>query len=193
MERKSKKTVPKSSIAIDYPEHAFEKEELEEIERTLQSINYSLITHSHERKVMASFEELSAYISIFISSDIIQAICLGLATNGVYDTLKKTITLVYNKLRIKKFARIQSGKIDTNATPNVHIIFGQAHVILPMTLDDDKFKYFVDKLFNSIDSEIVTRKCYSRYDENTGEITYYSEEQVVRKYYSEWLQKQKNN
>lgn len=187
MEVKLKKT-----IAIDYLENAFEKEEFVEIERTLQSIDCSLVTHSHPNRYIASFEELFANISILLSPDIVQAICLGLATNGVYDTLKATIMFVYEKLKVKKFTKIQGGKIDNNAIPNIHLILGKAHIILPMAIDVDKFKYFVDKVFDSIDSETVTKECFSQYDESTGKLTYYSEEQIVRKFYSDWVQKQNN-
>lgn len=80
---------------------------------------------------------------------------------------------------------MQNGKVDTNATPTIHFNIGQMHAVLPMDIDDEKFKYFVDKAFESVNEQSIAKETYFIYSEKTGEAKQYTKHELVQKAYQE--------
>ena len=80
---------------------------------------------------------------------------------------------------------MQNGKITTNVVPSIHFNIGQMHAVLPMDIDDEKFKYFVDKAFETINEQTVAKETYFIYSEKTGEARHYTQHELIQQTYQE--------
>lgn len=185
-----RKAIPKCTMAIDYLENSFTKEELLIIEDALKEGSIKLLTHSHTPKHIAGVEEFFPQIMLLLSPDIVSLICQGLLTNALYDALKTSVIHVYSAIKKKPLSRIQSGKIETDVIPNVHLKMGKASMLLPINLGEEKFKYCVDKMFEAINQDVVEHSYYLKYDEDKKGFECLTKTQIIGQAYSEWEQKQ---
>ena len=144
---KSKRKALTNTIGLEYQQNAFETEELKELENGLSGCGISLKIHENTPKYIMGIEDLFPQIQIFLSPDIVQAICLGAVSGALWDGIKLFFKSLRKMVKKKPFTHISNGKVDTNATPNIHVNIGESHVVLPMDIDDEKFEYFVDKMF----------------------------------------------
>ncbi len=184
------KAILKSTMAIDYLENSFTKEELHLIEDTLKEGSIKLLTRSHTPKHIAGVEEFFPQIMMLLSPDIVSLICQGLLTNALYDALKSSVIHIYSSIKKKPLTRIQNGKIETDVIPNVHLKIGKSSMILPINLDEEKFKYCVDKMFEAINRDVVEHSHYLKYYEGKKEFECFTKSQIIGQAYSEWEQKQ---
>ena len=144
---KSKRKALTNTIGLEYQKNAFETEELKELENGLSGCGISLKTHENTPKYIMGIEDLFPQIQIFLSPDIVQAICLGAVSGALWDGIKLFFKSLRKMVKKKPFTHISNEKVDINATPNIHVNIGESHVVLPMDIDDEKFEYFVDKMF----------------------------------------------
>ena len=189
---KSKRKALTNTIGLEYQKNAFETEELKELENGLSGCGISLKTHENTPKYIMGIEDLFPQIQIFLSSDIVQAICLGIVSDSLWDGIKLFFKSLRKMVKKKPFTHISNEKVDINATPNIHVNIGKSHVVLPMDIDDEKFEYFVDKMFESINRDTVTEEKYAFYDAEKQTLEYYSKHEVAMKSYKEWSESKEN-
>lgn len=189
---KSKRKALTNTIGLEYQKNAFETEELKELENGLSGCGISLKTHENTPKYIMGIEDLFPQIQIFLSSDIVQAICLGVVSGALWDGIKLFFKSLRKMVKKKPFTHISNEKVDINATPNIHVNIGKSHVVLPMDIDDEKFEYFVDKMFESINRDTVTEEKYAFYDAEKQTLEYYSKHEVAMKSYKEWSESKEN-
>lgn len=189
---KSKKKALTSAIGLEYQQNAFDSEELKELENGLSDCGISLKTHANKPKYIMGIEELFPQIQIFLSSDIVQTICFGVASSAIWDGIKFFLKTLRNMVKKKQFTHVSNGKVDTNATPNIHVNIGKSHVVLPMDIDDKKFEYFVDKMFETMSQDTITEEQYAFYDDEKQTLEYYSRHEVAMKSYKEWSKSKEN-
>ncbi len=178
------------TLCIDYLQGLFTNQDLKTIEKLLWDESISLISHSHQPQPIAGLEELFAQVSLFLSQDIVQSIVLGLATNGVYDALKQTLLFVHHKLKNKSLLKLEGGKTE-EVKPTIHFIIGGMRAILPLNIDEEKYKYFVDKMFASIDTKTVSEECYCKYDDEHNTIQIQSKDDIVFAAYQQQISHKK--
>ena len=183
---KTKRKPLTNTIGLEYLQNSFETEELKELENGLADCGISLKTHENTPKHIMGLEDLFPQIQIFLSSDIAQAICLGVASSALWDGIKLFFKTLRKTVKKKPFTHISNGKVDTNATPNIHVNIGKSHIVLPMDIDDNKFEYFVDKMFESINQDTITEEKYASYDAEKETLEYYSRHQVAMKSHKQW-------
>ena len=183
---KSKRKALTNTIGLEYQKNAFETEELKELENGLSDCGISLKTHVNTPKYIMGIEELFPQIQVFLSPDIVQTICLGIASGALWDGIKYFLSSLRKMVKKKPFTYVSNGKVDTNATPNIHVNIGKSHVVLPMDIDDKKFEYFVDKMFESINQDTITEEKYAFYDAEKETLEYYSRREVAMKSYKQW-------
>lgn len=191
MEKSKRKTLT-NTIGLDYQQNAFETEELKELENGLVDCGISLKTHVNTPKHIMGIEDLFPQIQIFLSSDIVQAICLGVVSGALWDGIKLFFKSLRKMVKKKPFTHISNGKIDTNATPNIHVNIGKSHIVLPMDIDDEKFEHFIDKMFESINQDTITEEKYAFYDAEKETLEYYSKREVATRSYKLWSETKGN-
>jgi len=171
-------------IAIDYLDGSLTSEDLDEIKTILESEEIELLIHCQEPQNIDGIDDMFPNILLFMNQDILQAFILGLATNGLYDVIKKTILSVHTKLSSKKINRIQNRKIE-QVTPKVNLRIGKANMILPMNLPKDRFEYCIDKFFESVkeeNMEYFTTESIATFDAESRLIKYFSQHEYIRTY-----------
>lgn len=189
---KSKRKTLTNTIGLEYQQKAFEKEELKELETGLSVCGISLKTHENSPKHIMGIEELFPQIQIFLSSDIVQTICLGVVSGALWDGIKLFFKSLRKMVKKKPFTHISNGKIDANATPNIHVNIGKSHIVLPMDIDDEKFEYFMDKMFETINQDTITEEKYVFYDAKKETLEFHSRHQVATRAYKQWSETKGN-
>lgn len=181
---------PKSNeIVIDYLENAFTEDELDNLSEMLSEANLSIWGHSHRPKHINGIEDLFAQITVILPPDLLQQIVIGLAINGMYDCIKAFFSNLWRIIKTKKLTKIQGGKITENVAPTVHIQAGDLKIVLPTELEEEKFKHFVDRMFECINPETIKEEKYGFYDENSGKLTFLTTHQIAEKAMQEWQSK----
>lgn len=179
-------------IGLKYHQNIFEAEEIRDLEKDLNQYGIELQTQSNAIKYIMGIEDLFPQIQVFLSPQIVQSIGFGILSGAIWDGVKLFLCSLRKKMMKKPFARISKGEIDTNATPNIHVNIGKSHIVLPMDIDDKKFEYFVDKMFESINHDIVTEEKYAFYDVEKETLDYYFKHEVVMKLHKQRRESEEN-
>jgi hypothetical protein len=120
-------------------------------------IDFDYIDASGEPQ--ASIKELLAPIILFLSSDVVQAYILGLATNFSYEIIKKSIINIWGHISGKKVSQITESEthsvaanfdLDINLTEHLRVKFK-----LKGDFPDSLKKQCVDKAF-----QLLERKAF---------------------------------
>lgn len=181
----NKREMPTSAVGLAYLQGAFDREDILVLENGLKESNLSLVYHATSPKYIMGIEDFFPQIQAFLSPDIVQVLCQGIATNAIYDGIKWFLFSLRQITKKKTLTKVQNGKITTNVVPSIHFNIGQMHAVLPMDIDDEKFKYFVDKAFESVNEQSISRETYFIYSEKTGEAKQYTKHELVQKAYQE--------
>ena len=157
-------------------------EDIKELEEYVEMDDIQIQVHSYSPRYMNAFEDLYAQIEIICSQDVLFALFTGVVGSGIYDVIKTFLCKIYSKMKGRHVTKIQAKKLE-EVPINIHFIIGGIKVVLPLDIDDEKYKYFVDKMYESIRDETVTKKEFCVWNKETGEVEYYSESEIVRKTY----------
>ena len=187
---KSKKKALTSAIGLEYQQNAFDSEELKELENVLKKYGIKFKSHSSAPKYIMGIEDFFPQIQVFLSSDMAQAIYWGIASGAIWDGIKLFLRTLRKMVKKKLFAHVSNNKVNIKATPNIHVNIGESHIVLPIDIDDSKFEYFVDKMFDSMDKNIVVEEKYVFYDAEKQTLEYYTRHEVTIKSYQDWKEKQ---
>lgn len=182
---KKQKEVQNNAVGLLYLYGAFDGEDLQFLDGILKQNELEFVSHVTPPRSIAGIEEFFPQIQIFLSSDIVQTICLGVATNTIYDAIKYFVLSVRNLARKKPMYKVEASKGVTKVTPTIHFNIGKMHAVLPVEIDDEKFKYFVDKAFETADEKTLTTETYFVYSEKTGEARHYTQNELVQQAYQE--------
>ena len=100
------------TIHLKYLKGIIPKDDLEAIRSQLGEHGIGFEWHDTSGEPQASIEELLAPIILYLSSDIVQAYLLGLATSTSYDIIKSTVLSIWQHTSGKKFNKITSTDIE---------------------------------------------------------------------------------
>lgn len=182
---------PKSNdVVIDYLENAFTEEELENLSGLLNECNLSIWGHSHKPRQINGIEELFAQITVSLPPDLLYQLAIGFVTNGGYDCVKTFFVHFWRIIKTKTLTKIQGGRITENVSPTVHVQAGKMKIVIPTDLEEEKFKYFVDRMFECINPETIKEEKYAFFDEENGKMALLTSHQVAEKAMQEWYKKQ---
>lgn len=179
-------------IGLKYHQNIFEAEEIRDLEKDLNQYGIELQTQSNAIQYIMGIEDLFPQIQVFLSPQIVQSIGFGILSSAIWDGVKLFLCSLRKKMMKKPFACILKGEIDTNATPNIYVNIGKSHIVLPMDIDDKKFEYFVDKMFESINHDIVTEEKYVFYNAENQTLDYYSKHEVAMKLHKQRQESEEN-
>lgn len=169
------------TIGLEYLSGSFDTDELAEIEKYLNEKGLSFRTRETRPRMIMGIEELFPQIRVYISPDIVNQVDLGIATNLIYDVLKYLFWKIKTIVCSRRLIRMRGSVVEKDVVADVRIEFGKAKISLPADLPDDKFQYFVDKLFDSLDAQTVIKEKYIVYDETENKMTSYTKEQFIDK------------
>lgn len=133
-------------IRIDYLDGLIDTNTLNECKSEIEKAGFELLLHPYTKQYLNGVEEIFSAITIFISSDIFKNVIDGIAAIEVLVCIPIKI---YNAIKNKKVKIIRPKKV-IEETPSVSIKAKNINILIPTELDEDKFKYCIDKAFESI-------------------------------------------
>jgi hypothetical protein len=86
-------------VHLDYYEGLITTSEITDIENSLKEYNLELSRFDKNGVPYAYIEDFNLHLAIFLSDPVVQNILLGLGTNGLWDTIKKTAFFVWTKVK----------------------------------------------------------------------------------------------
>jgi hypothetical protein len=176
----NKNEMPTSSVGVVYFQGILDSNDLLAIKDDLKGNGFLLVSCEIPSGFLAASESLYPHIQVFLSPDIVQTICVGIATNVIYDGIKFFLCSLRRLVKTKSFRKMQSGNVITDVTPAIHFNIGKMHAVLPMDIDDEKFKYFVDKALETVNEQIITKETYFIYSEKTEETRHYTQYEFIQ-------------
>ena len=167
-----KRDLDKNTIAIEYLQGLLLPEDIDALNCSLNDTSLSLEFKSYPPRIMAGIEELFPNIAIYLSSDLVSGIIIGVIANGVFDGIKSTFKLIYDRVKTKK---LKCGNDEHHEiTPNVYIKIDNLNIQVPMSAEDEEFKYFTEHVFESIKKKEYKVQTFCFYDEKTHSFIYKS-------------------
>jgi len=95
-----------NTIELQYIKGLIPDSELDSIRSKLLSQDIELKCHDLSGIPQAALEDLLAHVVLLLSSDVMQAYILGLATSASYDLIRNVITLIWRHISGKEVHRI---------------------------------------------------------------------------------------
>jgi len=145
------------TIRLKYLQGIIPKVELDFIRSQLGELGIGFECNDISGDPQASLEEFLAPIILYLSSDIVQAYLLGLATSTSYDIIKATVLSIWRHISGKKFKKITltdveeldaNFDLDVNTTGRTRVKFK-----LKGNIPDSLKEKCVDKAFQLLESK----------------------------------------
>ena len=100
------------TIHLKYIKGIIPEDSLEFLRSKLEKYGIGFDWHDISNEPQASVEELLAPIILYLSSDVVQAYLLGLATNASYDVIKSSVLDLWRHISGKKYNKITPTDIE---------------------------------------------------------------------------------
>ena len=177
------------TIHLKYVKGIIPENDLESLQSQLGEHGLGFECHDISKDPQASVEELLAPIILYLSSEVVQAYLLGLATSASYDIIKSSVLVIWGHISGKKVSKISSSNIeevdanfdlDVNTSGKTRIKFK-----LKGNIPDSLKEKCVDKAFQLLESKSFPENrtgyvCLYNIDRQQWEILEYLE--FVKKY-----------
>ena len=178
------------TVHLKYIRGVIPEESLELLRSKLGNHDIGFEWHDISGAPQAGVRELLAPIILFLSSDVVQAYILGLATSASYDLIKSSVLAIWFNISGKKFNKITATDIqeieasfdlDVNTSGKTRVKFKLAG-----NIPDNLKEKCIDKAFQLIESnsfpEIHREYYICRYDVDSEEWEILKHLEFIRKY-----------
>ena len=181
-------TTDRPDIAIVYCKNSLNREELISIENELAKCDMMLVANERSPYINASIDFFVPLVQILLSPDMVNAVCQGLLTNAAWDAIKAVLIHIFRKFRNKPVFKLQGENV-TEEIPNIHFVIGNNVLALPMNVDEEKFKYAVDKFMDISASSTPEKVTYTFYSDEENAVMQKTEDDIIQEEYKKWLEK----
>lgn len=179
-----------NQITIDlvYNRDSLSDEEITTLEQELADKGIVLLSRQRSRMVCASCDFFVPLIEFVTSPDFIIGLTSGIVASIAWDSIKTIAVFLYHKYHNKKIKKLYSNKT-VEEDPNIQMGFGDAHFVLPVEVDQEKYEYAVDIFFEYASSHTPDKTTYVWYNEKDGSLITKSEEQTLKDEYKKQMEK----
>ena len=168
-----------NTIELRYIKGLIPDSKLDSIRSKFQGHNIEFECHDLSGQPQAAVEELLAHVVLLLSSDVMQAYILGLATSATYDFMKSCITSIWQHISGKEIYRYNPKGVE-HVAANFDLDIETEHGMkVKFKLKDDvsdslKEKY-IDRAFQLLESKSFPANrtgyiCLYNVDQNNWEI-----------------------
>ena len=179
------------TIHLKYIKGTIPEDSLELLRSKLGNHDIGFEWHDISGTPQAGVEELLAPIILYLSSDVIQAYLLGLATSASYDLIKSFVIDIWCHISGKKFNKITSTDtdiqeieasldLDLNTSGKTRVKFK-----LKGNIPDNLKEKCIDKAFQLLESESfpeIHKGYVCRYDVDSEQWEILEDLEFIRKY-----------
>jgi hypothetical protein len=177
------------TIHLKYIKGIIPKDSLELLQSRLGDHGIEFEWHDISGAPQAGVHELLAPIVLYLSSDVVQAYLLGLATSASYDLIKSSVLDIWRHISGKKFNKITSTGIeemDANFDLDVNTS-GKTRVKFKLkgNISDSLKEKCIDKAFHLVESKSfpeIHRVYVCRYDVDSEQWEILEQLEFIRKY-----------
>lgn len=157
----------------------FAEEDIREIRRELDNANIELKTIQQPSHPINGIEVFFPQIRVFLSDPIVQNIACGVAGSAIFSAIAEISKQLWKVICRRELAKIQSHCIQENCAPNIHLIAGNFHAILPTEITEEKYNKFVEGFIAAINKETISKESYYYYDPKTKQTAVFSKGKLV--------------
>jgi len=176
-------------IKLQYLKGIIPVEDLELVRSKLGEYGIGFEWHDISDEPQAGVEELLAPIILYLSSDVVQAYLLGLATSASYDVIKSTVMDLWRNISGKKLSKITLAdieEVDANFDLDINTS-GQTRVKFKLkgNIPNSLKEKCVDKAFQLLESKSfpeIRTGYVCRYDVDNEEWEILEDTEFIRKY-----------
>ncbi|MCJ7717905.1 MAG: hypothetical protein MUO54_15495 [Anaerolineales bacterium] len=171
-----------NTIELNYIRGLIPDSEIDSIRSKLHDHNIAFECHNLSGIPQAAVEDLLSHVVLLLSSDVMQAYILGLATSASYNLIRNVITLIWQHISGKEIYRYNSKRVE-HVAANFDLDIETGHGMkvkfkLKGNIPDSLKDKCVDKAFQLLESKSfpVNRTgyvCLYNIDENNWEIYEY--------------------
>ena len=180
------------TIKLQYLKGIIPVDDLELVRSKLREHGIGFEWHDISDEPQTSVEELLAPIILYLSSDVVQAYLLGLATSASYDVIKSSVLDLWRHISGKKYSKITSTDIeevdanfanfdlDVNTSGKTRVKF-----MLKGNIPDSLKEKCIDKAFHLLESTNFPEnlnRYVCRYDVDSEQWEIFEEIEFIRKY-----------
>lgn len=164
-----------SSLLVIYNEGLLTLDDQKEIQNTLDGKINIAFWAKKNGPMNAAFDDILTVLNIAISPDVWEQFFAGVAVSATIGAVKLLGKALKKILSKKKVYKVTANAVE-EAKPTIGIRGENINIILPADISDEKFKYCIDKAFESVrvcSHKISKEETITYFDDTTGKaITY---------------------
>lgn len=168
----------KPDVVIVYCEGSFEKVELGLLKDTISQQNMTLWAYPRSPYAQASIDLFFPFLEIGLSPEIMGEIYRNTVTSGAYDAIKLMLGHIYKKFHKRPIYKLQNNRIKEE-TPNIQFRMGNNCLVLPVDVDNEKFRYVVDRFMEKSAQTMPDIVTYSIYCEEDDSLKRKTESDII--------------
>lgn len=174
-----KQKISEGAVLVNALQGGVLPEDISTIETELQKIDTELVVHEYPSYAINGIEIFFPEIQLFLSNPIVQTIAYGAAGSAVFEAIKAIGKQLWRIIQRRGMAIIKRHEIIEDTAPNVHLIAGKFHAVLPTDLSEEEFERFITGFMSAINKETVSKENYFVYDPVSKQTAIYSKGKLV--------------
>lgn len=171
-----------SDFVMIYDPNSYSEEEIYELSKIMEKQGFSLTLKKEIPPISASIEIFFPYLQVLASPEMQEALMMlaqGVAVNACWDMLKVFLKNIYDKFSRALIYRIQGEKIKKE-NANIHFVVGKNILVLPVSVDEEKYEYTVDKFMEVSLKTTPAEVTYTYYDEEKQAVVIKTQENIIK-------------
>lgn len=157
----------------------FAEEDIREVRRELSSAGIEINTIEQPTNPINGIEVFFPQIRVFLSDPVVQNIACGVAGSAIFAALTAMSKQLWKVICRRGLAKIHPHHIEENCAPNIHLIAGKFHAILPTEITEEEYNKFVEGFIAAINKETIAKENYYYYDPKTKQTAVFSKGKMV--------------
>lgn len=158
----------------------FAEEDIREIRRELNNAGIELNSIEQPSYPINGIEVFFPEIRVFLSDPIVQNIACGVAGSAIFTAIAAISKQLWKVICRRELTKIHPHHIiEENCAPNIHLIAGKLHAILPSEISEEEYNKFVEGFIAAINKETIAKENYYYYDPKTKQTAIFSKGKLL--------------
>lgn len=174
-----KQMANKNIVVINSLENVIKSDDVEIIEAELKTAGIELKVIESPPKAINGVEIFFPQIKVLLSDPIVYDIACGVAGSAIFSAITGMSKQLWKVICRKGLSVIKKHEIHENVAPNIHLIAGKFHAVLPAGISEKEYEKFIDGFISAINRNTIEKENYYIYDPETKQTAIYSKGKLV--------------